>query len=94
MPIKRTSTRLVYTGENNSYAVLKRIWSGSGLADQCLGRLPLSACMSAADGEHYFMGAFNGGRTKDFLQLSEDLALNIDTALKKGRVALWHDESY
>lgn len=42
----------------------------------------------------YFAGGFNGGSSSEFLKMSNILSRNIDTDLKKGVIALWHDESH
>jgi hypothetical protein len=53
-----------------------------------------SAYIAPHEGEHYFIGAFNGGKTENFLQMSQILADNIDNDLLKGIIALWFDESH
>lgn len=53
-----------------------------------------SAYIAPAEGTHYFMGALNGGKTAEFLKMSETLEANIDKDLQKGIIALWHDESH
>lgn len=57
-------------------------------------RMESLACMKPDHGEYYFMGAFNGGKAKDFLGLSQQLATNIDEDLRNGVIAVWHDESH
>ena len=42
----------------------------------------------------YWMGGFNGGRMKDFLDLSMTNQENIDEDRKKNIIAIWHDESH
>lgn len=42
----------------------------------------------------YYMGGFNGGRTKDFLKLSSVCNNNIKEDLSKGIIAIYHDESH
>lgn len=46
------------------------------------------------EGEYYFMGGFNGGKAKNYLQLIETLYHNINTDLENNVIALWHDESH
>lgn len=43
---------------------------------------------------HYFWGALNGGRTKEYLELSERLAKNIRDDYDRGIIAIYHDESH
>lgn len=45
-------------------------------------------------GKYYFMGGFNGGKAKDYLQLIENLHTNINQDLENGIIAVWHDESH
>lgn len=46
------------------------------------------------DGEHYFMGSFNGGTTSDYLTMCRVLKNNIEQDEQKGIIALWWDESH
>lgn len=43
---------------------------------------------------HYFMGGIIGGRSKEFLQMSEVLAKNIQNDYERGIIARFHDESH
>lgn len=43
---------------------------------------------------HYFMGGIIGGRTKEFIQMSEVLAKNIRDDYERGIIARFHDESH
>lgn len=43
---------------------------------------------------NYFMGGFNGGRSKEFLNLIRCCAKNIQIDYDKGIVARYHDESH
>ena len=45
-------------------------------------------------GKYYFMGAFNGGKSKAYLKLIETLAHRIEKDLNKNIIAIWHDESH
>lgn len=45
-------------------------------------------------GKVYVCGGVNGGKTKDYLQLIEILAQQIELDYARGIIALWHDESY
>ena len=46
------------------------------------------------DGKHYFMGGFNGGIAKDYLQLIKKLYEQIEADIKNNIIAIWHDESH
>lgn len=43
---------------------------------------------------NYFMGGFNGGKTKYYLELIKEVDFNIQADLKKKIIAIWHDESH
>ena len=45
------------------------------------------------EGEVYVQGAFNGGRSADFLKLINELDRNTNLDLENDVIALWHDES-
>ena len=45
-------------------------------------------------GNHYYMGAFNGGMTDAYLELVDALRVSIDKDLEKGIIAEWWDESH
>lgn len=53
-----------------------------------------SAFVRPGEGKRYYIGAFYGGKTKQFLSMAETLQQNTDTDLKNGIIALWHDESH
>lgn len=56
---------------------------------------PLSlAYIPPHQGEVYFMGGFNGGIAKSYIQLIEKLRANINADLQKNIIAVWHDESH
>jgi histo-blood group ABO system transferase len=46
------------------------------------------------EGELYYAGGFNGGKTECFLEMAEVIANRVNKDLEKGVVALWHDESH
>lgn len=52
------------------------------------------AYVSSNEGEIYFAGGFNGGTSKGFLKMCENLSKNIKEDEKNGVVAVWHDESH
>ena len=53
-----------------------------------------TAYMSGQDGKHYYAGGFNGGRTQDFVDMSETIIQYVDKDLSSGIIPVWHDESY
>lgn len=53
-----------------------------------------SAFIPFGKGKHYFMGSFNGGKTKEYLEMCQSLKDNIESDEQKGIIALWHDESH
>lgn len=54
----------------------------------------ISCAINFTEGKYYYQGCFNGGRTKEFLEMSETLSKNVDEDLKKNLIPVWHDESY
>lgn len=52
-----------------------------------------SCCINQGEGKFYYQGCFNGGRSKEFLEMASILKENIDSDLKKNHIPLWHDES-
>lgn len=53
-----------------------------------------TAFISPLEGKNYYCGGFNGGETKEYLKMAKVIAKNVDEDLKKGIVAVWHDESH
>lgn len=45
------------------------------------------------DGKYYYQGCFNGGKSKNFLEMSEILSNMIDKDLNNNIIPIWHDES-
>jgi hypothetical protein len=45
------------------------------------------------EGKIYYQGCFNGGRTKEFLEMAEILKNNTDSDIENGIIPIWHDES-
>jgi len=45
-------------------------------------------------GTKYFIGAFNGGKTSEYLKLITKLAHNTSYDTRRGIIAVWHDESH
>ena len=43
----------------------------------------ISCAINFTEGKYYYQGCFNGGRTKEFLEMSETLSKNVDEDLKK-----------
>ena len=53
------------------------------------------ACVKPGEeGNYYYAGGFNGGKTEEFLKMSEVIADRVTKDLEKGVIALWHDESH
>ena len=46
------------------------------------------------EGEYYYAGGFNGGLTKNFLEMAEVIANRVTKDLENDVIALWHDESH
>ena len=53
-----------------------------------------SAYIPYKKGNVYVTGAINGGKSKGFLQMCEELSREIDMDYERGIIALWHDESH
>lgn len=53
-----------------------------------------TAFIPYGNGEHYFMGGFNGGTGVEFMEMSRSLEKNIDDDTLHGLTAVWHDESH
>jgi histo-blood group ABO system transferase len=65
------------------------------ISDMSYDRNPKSlAYVSHDEGKTYYAGGFNGGRTKNFIEMSEVIANNVNKDLENSIVALWHDESH
>jgi len=64
--------------------------------DRSYDRNPKSLAYVAPgdEGELYYAGGFNGGKTECFLEMAEVIADRVTRDLEKGVVALWHDESH
>lgn len=45
-------------------------------------------------GEFYVTGAFNGGKSKNYLEMCKILSNNIKNDLENNIIAIWHDESH
>lgn len=67
-------------------------------ADRSLYTYENRACSKAfiasTEGTYYFMGAFNGGRSRDFLQMVHEIDVATKEDLSNGIIAEWHDESH
>lgn len=53
-----------------------------------------AAYIAHGSGQHYFMGAFNGGQSAPFLQLIKTSQRNTEKDLGKGIITIWWDESH
>lgn len=52
------------------------------------------AYIPCGEGEVYVCGGINGGKTKAYLAMIEELARRVEVDLANGVIALWHDESH
>jgi hypothetical protein len=52
------------------------------------------AYIPLGQGQYYYMGSFNGGKSDKYIKLIEELSANIDKDLKNNVIAIWHDESH
>ena len=68
----------------------------NSVESQSFDRNPKSLACVTADEKPvtYYAGGFNGGKTTEFMKMSEVIATNVLTDLENGVVALWHDESH
>ena len=56
---------------------------------------PMSKAFLAEKDRHfYFAGGINGGDTRTFIEVAEELATDIREDHKSGLTAIWHDESH
>ena len=64
--------------------------------DRSYDRNPKSLAYVAPgdEGQYYYAGGFNGGKTKEFLKMSEVIADRVTKDLENDTIALWHDESH
>lgn len=53
-----------------------------------------AAYIPKGEGDHYYQGGLNGGRTKEYLELMEQCNFQIMSDDKKGITAICHDESH
>lgn len=53
-----------------------------------------TAYIPIGEGNNYYAGGFNGGRTKEFIKMAETISRNVDTDFKNNIIARWHDESH
>lgn len=53
-----------------------------------------TAYIKGDEGNYYFAGGFNGGKTALYLQMVTTITQNIFEDLQKGIIAVWHDESH
>ena len=64
--------------------------------DRSYDRNPKSLAYVAPgdEGQYYYAGGFNGGKTEEFLKMSEVIADRVTKDLENDTIALWHDESH
>lgn len=53
-----------------------------------------TAFINKNQGEYYFAGGLNGGKTKAFIEAMKSIRDNVDTDNKNNIIAKWHDESH
>ena len=53
-----------------------------------------TAYIAPNEGTGYYCGGFQGGRTDQYLKMSEVLSNKVNEDLTKGIIAVWHDESH
>lgn len=53
-----------------------------------------TAYIKKDQGEHYFAGGLNGGKTINYLEAIKIMRANIDIDIKNKIIAVWHDESH
>ncbi|MFR1956046.1 family 6 glucosyltransferase [Phocaeicola coprophilus] len=53
-----------------------------------------TAFIPNSKGTHYFQGCFFGGKTQNFLELTQQCMQNIDVDFNNNIIAIWHDESH
>jgi len=53
-----------------------------------------TACILDSEGEYYFAGGINGGRTAEFINAMKIMSANIARDEHNGILAVWHDESH
>lgn len=88
--IKEISEDLLPT-EGMAGTIHPCLFNGPGTPD----RNPNStAYIPVGSNNRYFCGGFFGGTSREFLEMSEEIAKNIDSDLEKGVMAVWHDESH
>jgi histo-blood group ABO system transferase len=53
-----------------------------------------TAYIPYGEGKMYYAGGFNGGKTENFLRMTEAIVDNVNTDFSNGIIAEWHDESH
>jgi len=53
-----------------------------------------TAYIPMGEGKYYICGGANGGKTKNYLKMCEELKSRIDKDDENGITAIWHDESH
>ena len=52
------------------------------------------AYIPIGEGVNYYAGGFNGGKTSEFLKMSQVIADRVNKDLENNIVAIWHDDSH
>ncbi|MDX8430979.1 MAG: hypothetical protein SNF33_04150 [Candidatus Algichlamydia australiensis] len=53
-----------------------------------------TAYVKKSEGKFYFAGGYYGGTRSEFIKLLETTVKKVDRDLKRGVIAVWHDESH
>lgn len=92
---KITTAELLPQGEQNLAATLHPGYFNKPRKKYTYETNPLStACISENEGQYYFAGGFNGGKTGAFLQAAKIMRDDIREDATKNIIAVWHDESH
>ncbi len=76
-------------------AVVHPGFAGRPTGEYTYERRPESrAYIAPGAGRHYYAGGFQGGRADAYLAAMESMRAAIDEDLRRGLVAVWHDESH
>jgi histo-blood group ABO system transferase len=53
-----------------------------------------TAYIPPGEGNMYYAGGFNGGKTDSYIKMSEKIVENVENDFKNDLIAIWHDESH
>lgn len=93
--VESVDESILPTKQEKLLAVQHPGFYNKGRAEYTYETNPLStAFINTYEGNDYYMGGFNGGVSTEYIKLIEILNASIDEDLKKGIIAVWHDESH